>query len=216
MSKPTNRMKTRVDSIKALAAAIAVYRENGNRVEKYSATATGNKEMALALLDSGNISDSDIETAKEIRAYMGQKLTIAELTGGRVSDFFRDISNIINEEQVAYFSVGLIVWAPKVVDDAKKRDDIKEDINQFYFTSKYIGQVKDKVELNFTPIDVRYLTIFNCYRHVGHDNNGNLITFLNKNSINTPSRIKARVKGCDINRFYNNAKATNLNFVKVI
>jgi len=70
--------------------------------------------------------------------------------------------------------------------------------------------------LTFTAIEVRYLSVYNCYRHVGHDNQGNLITFLNKDNMSGTVRIKARVKGCDTNRYYNNAKTTNLNFVKVI
>lgn len=216
MSKPVNRMKTRVDTIRALAAAVAVYRTNGNRVEKFSETNPGNKELALDLLDAGNITDEDIATAQEICNYMAQKITLAELTGSRVNDFFRDIQKLASSEQVAYFNLGQLVWAPKLVDDARKQDGIKEDINQYYFTSKYIGQEKDRVELDFVPIDTRYLSVYNCYRHVGHDSNGNLITFLNKNLIDTPKRIKARVKGCDINRYYNQAKTTNLNFVKVV
>jgi hypothetical protein len=219
MSKPVNRMKTRVDSIRALAAAIVVYRANGNRVEKFSDTNKGNKEQTLELLDGVSaleITEQDLANASELRNYLNQKITIAELTGTRISDFFRDVAQLTNTDQVAYFSIGQLVWAPKLADDARKQEEIKEDINQYYFTSKYIGQEKDRVELTFTSIEVRYLSVYNCYRHVGHDNQGNLITFLNKDNISGTVRIKARVKGCDTNHYYNNAKTTNLNFVKVV
>jgi len=219
MSKPVNRMKTRVDSVRALAAAIVVYRANGNRVEKFSDAKPGNKEQALELLDSTSalsITDQDLADAGDLRNYLNQKITLAELTGTRINDFFRDVAQLANSKQVAYFNIGQLVWAPKLADDARKQEDIKEDINQYYFTSKYIGREKDRVELMFTTIDVRYLNAFGCYRHVGHDDQGNLITFLNKNNISGTVRIKARVKGCDTNRYYNNAKTTNLNFVKVV
>jgi len=219
MSKPVNRMKTRVDSIRALAAAIVVYRVNSNRVEKFSDTNKGNKEQALELLDGVSaleITEQDLADAVELRNYLNQKITIAELTGARISDFFRDVAQLTNTDQVAYFTIGQLVWAPKLADDARKQEEIKEDINQYYFTSKYVGREKDRVELMFTAIEVRYLSVYNCYRHVGHDNQGNLITFLNKDNISGTVRIKARVKGCDTNRYYNNAKTTNLNFVKVV
>lgn len=219
MSKPVNRMKTRVDSIRALAAAIVVYRANGNRVEKFSDANKGNKEQTLELLDGVSaleITEQDLADAGELRNYLNQKITIAELTGTRISDFFRDVAQLTNTDQVAYFTIGQLVWAPKLADDARKQEEIKEDINQYYFTSKYVGREKDRVELTFTAIEVRYLSVYNCYRHVGHDNQGNLITFLNKYNISGTVRIKARVKGCDTNRYYNNAKTTNLNFVKVV
>ncbi len=219
MCKPVNRMKTRVDSIRALAAAIVVYRANGNRVEKFSDANKGNKEQTLELLDGVSaleITEQDLADAGELRNYLNQKITIAELTGARISDFFRDVAQLTNTDQVAYFTIGQLVWAPKLADDARKQEEIKEDINQYYFTSKYVGREKDRVELTFTSIEVRYLSVYNCYRHVGHDNQGNLITFLNKDNISGTVRIKARVKGCDTNRYYNNAKTTNLNFVKVV
>jgi hypothetical protein len=219
MSKPVNRMKTRVDSVRALAAAIAVYRASGNRVEKFSDNKLGNKEQVLDLLDGTSalsITDRDLADAGDLRNYLSQKITLAELTGTRINDFFRDVAKLANADQVAYFSIGQLVWAPKLADDARKQEEIKEDINQYYFTSKYIGREKDRVELTFTSIEVRYLSVYNCYRHVGHDNQGNLITFLNKDNISGTVRIKARVKGCDTNRYYNNAKTTNLNFVKVV
>lgn len=219
MSKLINRMKTRVDSVRALAAAIVVYRANGNRIEKFSDAKLGNKEQVLEMLDGVSalaITEQDLASAEELRNYLNQKITLAELTGTRINNFFRDVAQLTNADQVAYFTIGQLVWAPKLADDARKQEEIKEDINQYYFTSRYIGKEKDRVELTFTAIEVRYLSMYNCYRHVGHDNQGNLITFLNKDNMSGTVRIKARVKGCDTNRYYNNAKTTNLNFVKVI
>lgn len=219
MSKPVNRMKTRVSAVRALAAALVVYRANGNRIEKYSDAKPGNKELALDLLDGNSnfaITEQDLADAQELKNYLLQKITLAKLTGARINEFFVGVAEIAGREEIAYFSIGQLVWAPKLADDARKQESIKEDINQYYFTSKYIGKEKDRVELDFVPIDTRYLSIYNCYRHVGHDSKGNLITFLNKNLIDKPCHIKARVKGCEVNRYYNNAKTTNLNFVKVV
>lgn len=209
----------RYDTKQVLAAAVAVYRIQGSRIVRFENDVPGNKEIVLGILAGQsdiNITDEDYVQAQEISKYLEQKIMLTNLTGGRVNDFLLQISQLAVNPDVPAFSVGQLVWAPKLFEDSNKQDDIKQTIGQFVFTSSYLGKEKDKIELEFTPIDVRYLTVYNCFRHVGHDGKGNLVTFLNKNSINTVQKIRARVKGCDTSKYYNNAKTTQINFVKVI
>ena len=209
----------RFDTITALSAAVAVFRANGSKITRFENNVPGNKEMVLdILLCKSNIAvtDQDVETATELRAYLEQKIMMATLTNARINDFFQQVTDLVTKPTVAQHQLGQLVWAPKLQADAQKQEVIKEDLGRYVFTSNYLGKEKDKVELVFTPIEVRYLSMYNCYRHVGHDGKGNLITFVNKNNIDKISKIKARIKDCNTNRYYNNAKTTQLNFVKVV
>jgi hypothetical protein len=210
---------TRVDTKQVLAAAVAVYRIQNNRVVRFENDIPGNKEMVLDILAGTStiqITEDDQTRAGEIGSYLEQKIMLSTLTSVRVNDFLRQISELANLPEVPTNSIGQLVWAPKLYDDSVKQDGVKQDIGQFAFTSTYLGREKDKIEFTFNPIDVRYLSTYNCYRHVGHDGKGNLVTFLNKNSVDTVQRIRARIKSCEQSRHYANAKTTQINFVKVV
>jgi hypothetical protein len=177
---------TRFDTLTALSAAVAVFRVNEGKIARFENDKPGNKETVLAILNGCStvqVTEQDIKSAGELRSYLEQKIMMATLTGGRINEFFQQISELVSKPTVAQHQIGQLVWAPKLQADAQKQDVIKEDIGRFVFTSNYLGKEKDKVELVFTPVEVRYMTTYNCYRHVGHDGAGNLITFINKNSI---------------------------------
>lgn len=210
---------TRVDTKQVLGAAVAVYRIQNNRVVRFENDIPGNKEMVLDILAGTStiqVTEDDYTRAGEIASYLEQKIMLSTLTGARINDFLRQISELANLKEVPSNSIGQLVWAPKLHEDSVKQDNVKQDIGQFAFTSTYLGREKDKIEFTFNPIDVRYLSAYNCFRHVGHDGKGNLVTFLNKNSIDTVQRIRARIKSCEQSRHYANAKTTQINFVKVV
>jgi hypothetical protein len=141
---------------------------------------------------------------------------MAGLVGSKVNPFTVQISELLTKETVPGFNIGQLVWAPKLHDDGVKQDGVKETVNHFLFTSNYIGKVKDRVEITFHLLESRFNNVYNCYRHVGHDGNGNLFGFLNKDSIPDGARIKARIKKCEASRFNGGAKTTYLNYVKVV
>lgn len=208
----------KADRIEALAAAVVAFRTNNNTVVKFTDGKPGNREIVLEHLAGKStlaITEEDRALALDIASYLAQKVTVASLVGSNIPDFTKKVADLIEKETIKGTDIGMLVWAPKLHADSIKRDDTKETIDRFVFTSTYIGKEKDKVEITFHLLNVRYNQAYNCYRHVGHDGNGNLVGFLNKNSIADGSRIRARVKSCEMSRFYNNAKTTYLNFVKV-
>jgi hypothetical protein len=213
MSKNNN---CKVNNIQALAAAVVIYRENNNHVARWENDKPGNKEQVIAILEGNNtynITDLDIEKAREICNYLKQKIVLADLTDTYISDFMRQVTKIISRPEIPVAKLGQLVWAPKIYDNSVRHDSVKENIYQFTFTSRYLGKEKDKVELCFVPIDVQYYSVYNTYKHIGHDTNGNLISFFSKDRIDITSNIKARIKNCEHNQ--NNTKITQLNFVKV-
>lgn len=214
-----NARSQKIETRKVLAGAVAVFRLNGNKIVRFEQNKPGNKELVLEWLEgkgSIEVTEQDYEQADTIKSYLEQKVLMAGLVGSKINPFTAQIVELIAKAEVPLFSVGQLVWTPKLHEDGTKQDSVKETVNHFLFTSKYIGQEKDRVEINFHLLDCKYNNVYNCYRHVGHDGNGNLIGFLNKESIPDGVRIKARIKKCETSKYNGGAKTTFLNYVKVV
>jgi len=212
------------DTAEVLAVAQAIFRLEGNRINRgdfdfvAKVQQVSSKERIVAHFNNTvpiEVTDADREIGKLIPEYIQQQVIMNTLVGKETSDFIADINTIVSREHVHQFDLGRVVWAPKLYVDMVQQSDNKENIAHHAITSVYVGRIKEKIELDYFPISVRFVREYNCFRHLGHDGNGNLIGFLNKKKIET-GRIQGRVKSQSVSHYNNNGKVTYLNYVKEV
>jgi len=210
------------DTTEVLTVAQAIFRLEGNRINRgdfdfvAKVQQVSSKERIVAHFNNTKlieVTDADREVAKSIASYIQQRIIMDTLMQKEISDFITDINTIVGREYVHQFDLGRVVWAPKLYADMVQQSANQEDIAQYAISSVYVGRVKEKIELDFTVISVKYNREYECFRHLGHDGAGNLIGFLNKKSIGN-GRIQGRVKSQSISKYNNNGRVTYLNYVK--
>ncbi len=200
------------NTTEVVAVACAIFREAGNTVKREG------EESSKARLEQHfkgqevSVTDADREMADTVVSYVQQRATIDALTGAKVSVFVQDVVELANTKDINERQFGRIVWLPKLYVDMTARDDVKQELAHYTITSKYVGKIKDKLTINFTPLTVNYSRDYNCYRHLGHDGHGNLIGFLSKAQHSGP--IKGHIKKHSTSTYHGNAKVTYLNYVQ--
>ena len=208
-----------MNTVDLLAVAQAAYRINGNALLKD----TRNDLIANGVLVKAHLAGTtklelipdDTDQATAIKSYISQRVMLSRLIGKPLGDFVEQIGDLLEKEQVNKKNAGILAWAPKVYADMIKADDNSQDIARIATTSRYIGKVGDKVELEFHTIIKRWNANYNCYRYTGHDGKGNLIGFLCKNDYPAIIKLKARIKACEESRF-TNGRTTYINYTKEI
>ena len=218
-------------TVDVVAAAIMAYKQNGNKIEKYSYPGTPATDLADAV--SQVVSNRDhinrildnvetIPTEMRVEAetcikYLKNSLLMSVLGGLVVTSFFKKLCENIENEVSGRSSIGVLLYAPNTYYTALNCDEVKEKTNEYAFTSQVLGKVGDKISLDFVLLEKRYIQRMDCYSAYGHDRNGNLISFLTKHALLVADgKIRAKVKTSGADRWHNNAIVTSLNFVKVV
>jgi len=155
----------------------------------------------------------DSVTAEEIKNYILQRVMLSRLTDKALGDFIENISSLLEKDQVNTKHAGILAWAPKVYADLTKADDQRQEMYAISRSSRYIGKVGDKVEIDFTTITKRWNNNYGCFRYTGHDSEGNLVGFLSKNDYASQVKIKGRIKATEESR-YTNGRTTYLNYTR--
>lgn len=203
----------RYDTKEVIAVSQAIFREAGNQIVREGLVSSRDK---LDNHFNGSatvvVTDEDRALADTILTYVQQRTTMNALTGARVAEFVTDVITLTEKDTVSERDFGRIVWLPKLYTDMLVKDDAKIELAHYTVTSRFVGKIKDKLEIDFTPLTVMYHREYNCFRHLGHDGHGNLIGFLNKKRIAGP--IKGRVKKQEVSRYHGNAKVTYLSYVQ--
>ena len=209
--------KIRVNTIEALAAAIVAFRNFNQRIVR---DIPENNKMSMLAHFTGfkqlNITDNDRAEAETIRLAFSQRVMMLGLTGQQVSSFLADINSICQNEEVSSEKFGVLAWAPKLYSDIVKHDDVRETILGLAINSAYIGKEGHKVNINYVPIDSRYLKNYNSWIHYGHDSHGNIVYFWRSQRLDYPCQITARVKAHRRDERHSNAIMTVLNYVKEV
>lgn len=195
-----------------IAVTCAIFREAENKVSR-DGKQSGKQRLELHYnREPVTVTDADREKAETVLQYVQQRTTMDALTGAKVSAFVREVLDLAVNDTISERNFGRIVWLPKLYADMVARDEVKQELAHYTVTSKYVGKIKDKLEINFTPLTVKYSRDYNCYRHLGHDEHGNLIGFLNKQQLS--GRIRGRVKKQSTSSYHGNARVTYLNYVQ--
>lgn len=213
-------MPRAIDCVELLAIAQAAWRVNGNELIQASKdgripNVTLVKETAYNNVPTVEVTDEDRTQAAAMREYISQRVMLSKLTGRSLSEFINKINEIIVNDKVNPRNAGLIAWAPKVYSDLQKSDTAQQEFGLLALTSKYIGTVGSKVELEFHTVTKRWTNNYGCFRYSGHDGNGNLVGFLSKNDYPLVAKIRARVKAQETGRL-SGGKTTYLNYTKPV
>ena len=208
----------------ALAIAIFAFRKNGKVVKEATAEATSNKLMVWDYFvplktekpqPRIEVTEELLEAADAVRTVIDHAVTMSMLTKGFVVSFLGNIHEIVKEDTVKSKHLGMLVWAPKLAQDLKKAEGLKELSAGYEHASKYIGKLGDKIEFNFTLIEKRFVRALDTWSAYGHNEQGYLVKFLSKNEeLCATGRIRARIRKHAVDSYHNMAKVTALNFVK--
>jgi hypothetical protein len=216
-------------TLDVVVAVTMAYKANGNKIEKYnvsavqaddyrpgSAAITSNKDLAIGYLDfAANFSEQDREDAKSLVSYLQQKNMLDMLTGKKVSPFTRDLVAALEKEETLKSGIGLLVYAPSLHATGQARDVVAEKTAECSFESKALGHVGEKIVVNFTMLENRYIVQLDCYAAYGTDDNHNLVSFLTKHKhLVRSGKFTAKVKSAANDKWHGNAMVTSLNFVK--
>ena len=223
-------MNKLVNTIEALAVAVYAFRANNNRVLKEQQYYTNslleypNKAYLYKyFVDSASsvgisefsLSNELIREAESVKQQLEYFVTMAALTKGNLNAFITQCSEIISKEQISPKQFAYIIWIPKIVADNNERQSAKIKSATLEHSSKYVGKLGERIELHFNLIEKRFIGNINCWAAYGHDNHGNLISFLTKHAeLCNDGMIKGRIKSIDRDPYHNHAQVTGLNHVK--
>ena len=203
----------RFNTKEVITVACAVFRESNNKVVREGITSSKDRIMAhFNTTVPIAVTESDVEMANTMLLYLQQKTVLNALIGAKISPFVEDVVRITENPTISERDFGRIVWLPKLYADMIARDEVKQDLAHYTINSIYVGKIKDKIKINFIPLAVSYVRDYNCFRHLGHDGNGNLIGFLNKEKIS--GSIRGRVKKHEVSTYHGGARITYLNYVQ--
>ena len=161
--------------------------------------------------------DEDFAQADAAISAIQGDVLIKKLADRRVNDFQFKLSETIGQNTCTQRDCGLVAFVPKTYADMLERQEKDEAKIGLVGTSQYLGRVGEKLQLDFVLIDSRYLQQYNCYSVTGHDDNGNMVSFLTAHqSLAQSGRISGKVKRTEVSQYHNGAKVTQLNFVKAI
>jgi hypothetical protein len=210
-----------------VAAGLIAFHKNGDKMEKYDApaydsgdykmTATvSNKTIAMPFIkDPATIPQEAMDEATLCIQYIQGQAMMDILSGKAVSSFMRDMLALLEVDTVPEFRVGMLLYAANTFHTGKARDVVKEKVSEMAYTSQALGKVGDKVAVNFTLIDKRYIQQFDCWAAGGNDDKGNLVSFLTKHEkLCVSGKITGKVKSAGADKWRGNAMVTALNFVK--
>lgn len=217
------------------AIAFAAYRVNNNSIYKYNqmynatigdiVNVVTNKQL-MSNTVGGNYADPEgvkLTVTEEDRTAAAEAINVVQqdcmlqtLIGRRISDFVQKVCSLADKETATEMDIGLMTYLPNVTAQIRQRQAADEAAGDLAFTSQYVGNIGEKIELDFTMVQSKYIQSINCWSVFGHDSNGNAIQYLTtKEELTKSARIKGKVKGHQQDQYRKNAPVTNLNYVKL-
>lgn len=220
-------MKQQFPVVHALSAATAAYHYNNSTiirnvmVNEHGHEIQPNRQLIINYLEGHQsnlrVNDHYIAQAEGIITYLQQTVIMQSLKG-TPDRFLGQIAELLSRQDVAVKDIGILAWAPKLVDDYQKKDHVRELSARHERTSRYTGRVGDKLTVDFTLIEKRYVKSMDCYAVYGVTDQDNLIFYWAKtlDKVCEVGKISGRVKAHNEDGYRNDAKVTVLNYVKVV
>jgi L-amino acid N-acyltransferase YncA len=163
------------------------------------------------------VTDEDRAQAEIAIDAITQDFTMQVLKGRKVSDFVQSLATLLEKDTDTDVSAGIVAFLPQMYEQLKQRQDREEKVQGFAYTSEYLGQLGAKVTVELTVLTTKYLQQYNCYSVTGHDAQGNMVNFLTgKQDCTVSGRYTGKIKRIEQSPYHNNAKVTQLNFVKLL
>jgi hypothetical protein len=212
-------------TLQVLATAVAAYEYNKQTIVRNPVTVDGvgyvsNRQLisdyAQGLGAPFVVNEFHTKQAEGIIGYLEQTVIMQSLKGN-TDRFLGQIGAILANSETTDKDFGIIAWAPHLADQYQKKDHVREISARYEYRSRYIGRVGDKVELDFTLIDKRYIKSMDCFAVYGYSQD-NLVFYWAKtlDKVCEVGRIHGRIKDHKEDEYRNKARVTVLNYVKVL
>jgi hypothetical protein len=210
-------------TLQVLATAVAAYEYTNKRIVRAKITdgPPPNREL-ITSYTSGNgapfvVNDIHCKQADGLVTYLQQTVIMQSLKG-TPDRFLAQIAELVSQQEVEVKDFGILAWAPKVVDDYQKKDHVREVSARYEMSSRYVGRIGEKVTIDFTLIEKRYIKSMDCYVVYGYDAGDNLIMYWAKNldKVCEVGKISGRIKTHNEDEYRGNARVTVMNYVKVL
>lgn len=219
-----------VSTQEALAVAYAAYRiRNGyqkqtQRFSEEKPTEHSNKEMVKFYFNTktkGYVDPDFVMFEPTVEDY--ENVALAQqwlkryvmLGLGDLDEFKKDMIGSVSQDVVLVNNLGRVAFIPEFVKRDKHENGLKKEIRVEYRNSRHLGKEKEPVEGVIKILDKRYSAQWESYNYTAVMN-GNLVSFMNKDShdIGSMKKIKAKIKAQSKNRLFE-ADETRLNYVKL-
>jgi hypothetical protein len=212
----------------AVAAAIYAFDTNGsvikeNTFRKDADSPTGlcevftNKSIiSQCMANPEPLQDIHYTRADDVITYIQQAVVMQTLTKGSVNDFVSKMHDVLNQPEITARDFAYIAWAPKLAVDYENSQRVKNTMSLYESTSRFVGNVGNKITVNFTLINSRHHQDHNSYAVVGHDDNGNIIMYWanREDKVIRSGKLTGKVKAHQTGA--NRNKRTILNYVKIV
>lgn len=218
-------MKKEFNTLEALAMAVGAFEQNQKRVIKLEikhedgSVTKSNRQLILESLntrqESLELFSPDIQNIVE---YLQHTALIQTLSNSKHDSFLYTVNELLTKPTVTERDFGILAWAPKLAFDLQIKDTAKQASSMYERTSRYIGKVGDKITINFTLIESKYIKSMNCYAIYGHTDTGSLVSYWvnDEKKIVKQGTLSARVKSHREDNYHNDARVTQINFVKAV
>jgi hypothetical protein len=218
-------MKLKYPTINVIATAVAAYEFNGNKIFRDTISegkpVVPNRQLISDYVQGNSspfvVNDIHVKQAEGIIQYLQQTVIMQSLIN-KVDRFLGQTTELLSNQTVLNKDIGILAWAPHLADQYQKKDRVREISARFEHHSRYVGHVRDKITVDFTLIEKRYIKSMDCWAVYGSDANDNLIFYWARSldKICEVGQISGRIKDHREDPYHNDAKVTTLNYVKVL
>jgi len=215
-------MKKMYSTDNAVATAIAAYQHNNRIILRTIENGKlPNRQLVEDYLDGRGgpfiVNDFHCKEAEGIIQYLQQTMVMQTLQN-KVDRFLGQMTELLANQEISNKDIGIIAWAPHLADQYQKKDRVREVSARFERHSRYVGHVRDKITIDFTLIEKRYIKSMDCWAVYGADNDNNLIFYWAKtlDKVCETGQISGRIKDHREDEYRGNARVTVLNYVRVL
>ena len=213
----------KISTLELATLSFAAFRHNQSNVRKdptYFDKVTDSVVPVTpnkVLMREGNlqITEQDRTDAQSAMETLTQDRVMRILKGLKVADFQNTLTNLVGQTECTMSDAGLMAFLPSMADQICQRQAREQEVAELAHTSEFLGRVGDKITVEITVMNSRYVQQFGCWSVNAKDNSGNLISyFTSKEECTRSGRYTAKVKRVETSSFHNGARVTTLNFVK--
>jgi hypothetical protein len=203
--------------------AFAAYRYNNGNVHKDTSFFDRAKDTLVAVTPNKNlIREGNLQVTEQDRIdsqtaidLLSQDRMMRILKGLKVADFQNTLTNLTMQAECTISDAGLMAFLPSMAEQISKRQAREQEVSELAYTSEFLGKVGDKIVVELTVMNSRYVQQYGCWSVNAKDEKGNLISYLTaKEECTKNGRYTAKIKRTENSAYHNNARVTTLNFVK--
>jgi hypothetical protein len=214
-------------TIQAVAASVAAFEQNNytvNRVlykDDNGIDMQSNRALINSFLKDNTglvVTQQHVDHAAEMITYLQHVNMMQALSKRGVDNFLNKVVNLTISNEISIRDLGLLAWAPKLEVTYKQKEVVRENSARYEICSKFVGRVGEKILIDFTLVESRYISNVECYSVYGHTEDGNLVFYWARDpkKIVKQGRIQAKVKEHKKDGHRNDALVTSINYVKVV